>query len=163
MTVSSHLPRRRTKPWIWPTFVATIFPKLTQLTFPSALWPHSRDTSHALPVGFLGFSRYPPSGPPLPRGVLPHQSRSPNLYCGSTLRGSTLAPSTPCRTSRYVLWVPVAVTYLVRAGDLSLPRSGCVGLWSLLRKKLFSGHARIIPWSDQPCGPAEFSCLAHQN
>ena len=101
------------------------------------------------------FGIHPLSGTPLPRAVLPQPSRSPNRYCGSTLGGSTLAPSTLRRTSPHVLWGPVPVTYLVCAGALSLPRSGCVGLGSLLQKKLFSGRTRSVLWSDQPCGPAK--------
>lgn len=132
--------------------LASIFPKLTQLTFPSTLWSLSRDTLRALPVGFLG---YPPKWDPPPEGCTPQPSRSPNRYCGSTLGGSTLAPSTLRRTSPHVLWGPVPVTYLVCAGALSLPRSGCVGLGSLLQKKLFSGRTRSVPWSDQPCSPAK--------
>ena len=48
--------------------LASIFPKLTQLTFPSTLWSLSRDTLRALPVGFLG---YPPKWDPPPEGCTP--------------------------------------------------------------------------------------------
>ena len=49
-------------------FLALIFPKLTQLTFPSTLWSLSRDTLRALPVGFSG---YPPKWDPPPEGCTP--------------------------------------------------------------------------------------------
>ena len=89
-------------------FLALIFPKLTQLTFPSALWSLSRDTLRALPVRFSGFSGYPPKWDPRPEGCTPTHAdrRHPTVTCGSTLRGSTLAPSTPRRTSPHVLRVP---------------------------------------------------------
>ena len=49
--------------------LASIFPKLTQLTFPSALWSLSRDTLRALPVRFSGFLGYPPYVGPPSRGL----------------------------------------------------------------------------------------------
>ena len=103
VTVSSRLPRRRTKPRVRPTFVATIFPK-----YYTARMCHSRGTSHAAPVGFSAFSRYPPKWDPRPEGCTPTHAdrRHPTVTCGSTLRGSTLAPSTPRRTSPHVLRVP---------------------------------------------------------
>ena len=103
VTVSSRLPRRRTKPRVRPTFVATIFPK-----YYTARMCHSRGTSHAAPVGFSAFSRYPPKWDPRPEGCTPTHTdrRHPTVTCGSTLRGSTLAPSTPRRTSPHVLRVP---------------------------------------------------------
>ena len=67
--------------------LASIFPKLTQLTFPSALWPHSRDTLRALPVRFSGFSGYPPKWDPSPEGCTPQPSRSPNRYLWIHPRG----------------------------------------------------------------------------
>ena len=51
--------------------LASIFPKLTQLTFPKVLWPLSRDTLRALPVRFSGFSGYPPMWDPPPEGCTP--------------------------------------------------------------------------------------------
>ena len=51
--------------------LASIFPKLTQLTFPKVLWPHSWDTLHALHVRFSGFSGYPPMWDPPPEGCTP--------------------------------------------------------------------------------------------
>jgi len=95
-------------------------------------------------------------GPPS-RWVYSHTNCDhPTYTCGSTLRGSTLAPSTPCRTS-HILWVPVPVMYLVHTRALSLPHSGCVHLGSLLPKKIVLEHIRSAPWADQPCGPAKRS------
>ena len=105
--------------------------------------------------GVLGILEICPYVGPPSRGVYSHTDRDhPTYTCGSSLRGSTLASSTPCRTSPHVLWVSVPVMHraMLCAGALSLPRNGCVGLGSLLRKKnCFRG---VLEASPGPTSPA---------
>ena len=64
--------------------LASIFPKLTQLTFPKVLWPHSRD-----------FRDPPLSGTPLPRAVLPSHRDHPTVTVDPP-SGGALSLLQPC-------------------------------------------------------------------
>ena len=76
--------------------LASIFPKLTQLTFPKVLWPHSRDTLRALPVRFSGFSGYPPYVGPPSRGLYSPSHRDHPTVTVDPPSGGALSLLQPC-------------------------------------------------------------------
>lgn len=104
------------KLWILYAFCSYDFSKVLQS---SHSWVHYnlalRMPCEVLPERFLEFSRYLPNWVPTSwgRGILPPDCDLPTYACRSTLRGSTLAPSPPHRTSPYDFCSPVLTVYLV--------------------------------------------------
>ena len=93
-------------------------------------------------LGILGI--YLPKWDPPPEGCTLTLIENPTFTCGSTLRGSNLAPSPRVGHLLTTYRFPVPVTYLVHARALSLSHSGCIGLGSLLRIFFRASQKRLL-------------------